>query len=66
MNNTLPSFNMAGEHATRLGRAITPTTAQHPGLSGIHTLADSLDAFAARYMLCEMAEKTLDVRQAAV
>lgn len=50
------------EHATRLGRAITPTTADHPGLSGIHTLADSLDAFAARYLLCGMAEKTLDVQ----
>ncbi|MCT4704262.1 phospholipase D family protein [Enterobacteriaceae bacterium H20N1] len=53
---------MEGEHATRLGRAITPTTTEHPGLSGIHTLADSLDAFAARYLLCGMAEKTLDVQ----
>ncbi|WP_271127074.1 phospholipase D family protein [Dryocola boscaweniae] len=61
-SNTLPSYNVEGEHATRLGRAITPTTAEHPGLSGIHTLADSLDAFAARYLLCGMAEKTLDVQ----
>ncbi|WP_435947873.1 phospholipase D family protein [Dryocola sp. BD586] len=61
-SNILPSFNMQKDHATRLGRAITPTTAEHPGLSGIHTLADSLDAFAARYMLCGMAEKTLDVQ----
>lgn len=49
-------------HTTRLGRAITPTTASHPDLSGIHTLPDSLDAFAARYLLCGMAEKTLDVQ----
>ncbi|WP_409049273.1 phospholipase D-like domain-containing protein, partial [Enterobacter sp. R1(2018)] len=62
ISNILPSFNMQKDHATRLGRAITPTTAEHPGLSGIHTLADSLDAFAARYMLCGMAEKTLDVQ----
>nr|WP_310608049.1 phospholipase D family protein [Buttiauxella brennerae] len=53
---------MKNHHATRLGRAITPTTAEHPGLSGIHPLADSLDAFAARYLLCGMAEKSLDVQ----
>lgn len=53
---------MHKEHATRLGRAITLSTAEHPGMSGIHTLADSLDAFAARYLLCGMAEKTLDVQ----
>lgn len=57
-----PSSDVAIEHATRLGRAIVPTTAEHPGLSGIHTLADSLDAFAARYLLCGMAEKTLDLQ----
>lgn len=53
---------MINEHATRLGRAIIPATAEHPGFSGIHTLSDSLDAFAARYLLCGMAEKTLDVQ----
>ncbi len=62
INNTLICSDVVNEHATRLGRAITPATAEHPGLSGIHTLADSLDAFAARYLLCGMAEKTLDVQ----
>lgn len=49
-------------HNTRLGRAIAPTTQAHPDHSGVHPLADSLDAFAARYLLAEMAEQTLDVQ----
>ncbi|MEW7311462.1 phospholipase D family protein [Buttiauxella gaviniae] len=61
-SNYLLNSNVNNPHATRLGRAITPTLAEHPGLSGIHPLADSLDAFAARYLLCGMAEKTLDVQ----
>lgn len=49
-------------HATRLGRAIAPEAARHDGLCGIHPLDDSLDAFAARYQLAGMAERTLDVQ----
>ena len=49
-------------HKTRLGRAIAPKTLAHPDHSGVHPLADSLDAFAARYLLAEMAEQTLDVQ----
>ncbi|WP_404979387.1 phospholipase D family protein [Buttiauxella sp. BIGb0471] len=62
ISNDLHSFNVKNHHGTRLGKAITPTLAEHPGLSGIHPLADSLDAFAARYLLCGMAEKTLDIQ----
>lgn len=47
---------------TRLERAITPLCENHPGECGILTLDDSLDAFAARYRLTEMAERTLDVQ----
>ena len=47
---------------TRLGRAIAPQVQQHPGLSGIHTLADPLEAFAARLLLAHAAERTLDVQ----
>lgn len=43
---------------TRLERAITPLCVNHPGECGILTLDDSLDAFAARYRLTEMAERT--------
>ncbi|XTZ40562.1 phospholipase D family protein [Salmonella enterica] len=47
---------------TRLGRAIAPVCAAHPGLCGLYVLDDSLDAFAARYRLAELAEHTLDVQ----
>jgi putative cardiolipin synthase len=61
-SNCLPNSNVKNPHATRLGKAIIPALAEHPGVSGIHPLADSLDAFAARYLLCGMAENTLDVQ----
>lgn len=47
---------------TRLERAITPLCASHPEQCGILALDDGLDAFAARYRLTEMAERTLDVQ----
>lgn len=49
-------------HDTRLGRSISPLVEAHPGLSGIHALADSRDAFAARSHLAQVAERTLDVQ----
>ena len=45
-----------------LEEIIGPRSARHPGLSGIHPLADGLDAFAARYLLMGKAERTLDVQ----
>jgi putative cardiolipin synthase len=47
---------------TRLGRVISPLVAAHPGLSGIYTLLDARDAFAARSLLAQTAERTLDIR----
>lgn len=47
---------------TRLGRAIAPAAAAHPGLAGTHALADGRDAFAARAVLAAAAERTLDVQ----
>lgn len=47
---------------TRLERAVTPLCERHPGECGILALDYSLDAFAARYRLTEMAERTLDVQ----
>lgn len=60
--NFLPNENKTSAHNTRLGRAISPVNAEHPGLCGLLPLDDSLDAFACRYRLAEMAEKTLDVQ----
>jgi len=47
---------------TRLGRAIAPAAAQHPGMSGFHLLGNGRDAFVARMALAEAAERTLDLQ----
>ncbi|MFG1173001.1 phospholipase D family protein [Erwiniaceae bacterium CAU 1747] len=47
---------------TRLAQAIRPLVSGHPHDSGIYPLAEGLDAFAARYLLIAMAEKTLDIQ----
>ena len=47
---------------TRLGRAIAPGVAANPGKTGIHSLPDPRDAFAARVLLANAAEKSLDAQ----
>jgi cardiolipin synthase C len=47
---------------TRLGRAVTPLVDQHSGLTGVHLIARGLDAFAARIVLAEAAQRTLDMQ----
>ena len=47
---------------TRLGRALAPGIAGHPGLTGALLLANGRDAFAARVLLARAAERTLDVQ----
>jgi putative cardiolipin synthase len=47
---------------TRLGRAIAPGVAVNPGKTGIHAIPDPRDAFAARMLLSDAAEKSLDVQ----
>lgn len=48
---------------TSLGRAVQSRLDDRPeGVSGVYPLEDSLDAFTARAMLAEGAEKTLDVQ----
>jgi putative cardiolipin synthase len=48
--------------ATRLGRAISPRREAHPGVSGVYPLPDARDAFAARMVLAQAADRTLDVQ----
>ncbi|MCQ4324230.1 hypothetical protein CXK94_15285 [Stutzerimonas stutzeri] len=60
---TLSSAPSPAETAdTPLGRAIVPQVDAHPGRSGIHPLDDPHDAFAARVLLAQAAERTLDVQ----
>jgi cardiolipin synthase C len=47
---------------TKLARAIMPMVEAHPGFAGIYPLFDARDAFAARILLTQAAERTLDVR----
>jgi cardiolipin synthase C len=58
---TASSASLATD-ATRLGKAIRPLVDANPGLSGIYLLGDARDAFAARAMLAQAAERTLDMR----
>jgi putative cardiolipin synthase len=47
---------------TRLGKAIAPSVADHPGKSGIYPLGNARDAFAARVLLARAAQRTLDLQ----
>jgi putative cardiolipin synthase len=47
---------------TRIGRAIAPRAAGHAGLTGVNVLLDGRDAFAARMMMADTAERSLDVQ----
>lgn len=49
-------------NGTRLGRAIGQRLAAHPGKSGIHPLAESHAAFAARMHLASVADRSLDIQ----
>src|SRR5690606_14450205 len=47
---------------TRLAQAFAAQAQAHPGESGIYSLADAHDAFAARVLLARTAEKTIDIQ----
>jgi putative cardiolipin synthase len=47
---------------TALGTAMAPAVEAHPGRTGIYLLGSGLDAFVARVLLIEQAERALDVQ----
>lgn len=47
---------------SRIASAATPYLRQHPGQSGFWLLGDGHDAFAARVLLAEAAQRTIDVQ----
>ena len=57
-----PSRVIMATSDTRLGQAIEPMLDSHPGLSGVVPLDDGLDAFAARALLADAADSTLDIQ----
>lgn len=56
------SVTIAATDDTRLGRSVAPLAREHPGVSGILALRDGHDAFAARVLLAEASERTLDAQ----
>jgi len=56
------SFALTDTEDTKLGRVISPLVAAHPAESGIHPLRSGQDAFAARVLLADAAERSLDVQ----
>jgi putative cardiolipin synthase len=62
LENRSTSRALLGTDATQLGRAIAPLVDAHPGKSGIYPLPDARDAFAARALLAQAAERSLDAQ----
>lgn len=47
---------------TTLGRALAPTLLRQPALSGVLALDNAMDAFAARVLLIDAAERSIDIQ----
>ena len=58
--DAIPVRTTAGD--CRLGESLAPETGARPGLSGVLPLNDGREAFAARVLLADAAERTLDVQ----
>jgi putative cardiolipin synthase len=58
----VPTSALDDTGGTRLGVAIAPGLAAHPGQSGAVLLGDGREAFAARVLLANAAERSLDVQ----
>jgi putative cardiolipin synthase len=56
------STAMKPNQRVALATMVGPGVAAHPGLSGLHALADGRDAIAARLALADMAQRSLDVQ----
>jgi cardiolipin synthase C len=56
------STAMKGNEGTTLASVVRPRVAAHPGQSGLHALADAHDAIAARLVLADAAQRSLDVQ----
>ncbi|MFA7439671.1 MAG: phospholipase D family protein [Sphingomonadaceae bacterium] len=56
------SVSFTGTEKTSLGRSIARLAAAHPGKSGVYPLGDAHEAFAARILLANAAERSLDLQ----
>ncbi len=56
------STALTDTEGTHLGQVLRPELAAHPGTSGIYPLGEAKDAFAARILLAQAAERSLDLQ----
>jgi putative cardiolipin synthase len=56
------SYALTETQTTLFGRLLAKEKADHPGRSGFHLLDDGLDAFVARAVLANHAERSIDVQ----
>ena len=56
------SYALTDTENTALGRVRSKEKAAHPGKSGFHVLGNGLDAFVARAVLSQYAERSIDVQ----
>ncbi|MEO6659972.1 MAG: phospholipase D family protein [Burkholderiaceae bacterium] len=56
------SMTLQDTSDTRLGKAALPMVQAHPGKSGVFALSDGRDAFAARVLLADASERSLDIQ----
>ncbi len=57
-----PSVAITADAGTSLAAVVRPRVAAHPGQSGLHPLLDGREALAARLVLADAAERSLDVQ----
>jgi putative cardiolipin synthase len=57
-----PSSALAGTDQTPLGQRVAPLAAKHSGQAGIHPMPLPADAFAARVLLANVADKSIDAQ----
>lgn len=62
LDGRIASTALPRDDTTRISRTMASQAAGKAGLSGVHVLLDGRDAFAARMMLADAAERSLDVQ----
>ncbi|MGI9568678.1 MAG: phospholipase D-like domain-containing protein, partial [Desulfobulbia bacterium] len=62
ISNRDPSRVIDDGQATKMGRQFGEQVASHPGKSGVFLLRRGRDAFAARALLAQLSEKSLDIQ----
>lgn len=57
-----PTYTLEDTSETKLHKVIQPLVKAHPDKSGFHALSDGIDAYAARILMVQAAQKSIDVQ----